>query len=352
MNRKIRVLIVDDSAFMRKVIGDILARDERIEVIGTARNGRDALKKINVHHPDVVTLDVEMPVMDGLMTLEQIMLNHPLPVLMISSSTTEGAKKTLQAISMGAVDFISKPSGPISLDIHRLQDEIISKVITAAQANIKKADKHIHLKYDKLVVQKFEKTVIAIGTSTGGPRALQKILTYLPKDIKAAILIVQHMPSGFTRSLAERLNSIANIHVKEAKHGETIEQGKAYIAPGNYHMEVEQIGNRQVIHLSKEKPVNNHRPSVDVLFKSVARLQRTNKISIILTGMGRDGAEGIKTIKQLAPHSLVIAEAKQSAVVYGMPKAAVETNCVDKVIPLEHIGKSIEQIIQKRGGSS
>src|SRR5690625_224403 len=250
---------------MRKVIGDILARDERIEVIGTARNGRDALKKINVHHPDVVTLDVEMPVMDGLMTLEQIMLNHPLPVLMISSSTTEGAKKTLQAISMGAVDFISKPSGPISLDIHRLQDEIISKVITAAQANIKKADKHIHLKYDKLVVQKFEKTVIAIGTSTGGPRALQKILTYLPKDIKAAILIVQHMPSGFTRSLAERLNSIANIHVKEAKHGETIEQGKAYIAPGNYHMEVEQIGNRQVIHLSKEKPVNNHRPSVDVL---------------------------------------------------------------------------------------
>jgi len=347
LSKKVRVLIVDDSAFMRKVIRDILATDERIEVIGTARNGKDALNKIKSKNPDVVTLDVEMPVMDGLMTLEQIMLNDPLPVLMISSSTTEGAKRTLQAISMGAVDFISKPSGPISLDIHTLKDEIISKVIAAAQANIEKENKHIQLNYDKPFVQKYDQTIIAIGTSTGGPRALQKILTYLPKDFQAAILIVQHMPSGFTRSLADRLNTVANIKVKEAEHGEVVEQGKAYIAPGDYHMQVRQVGNRQVIHLTKDKLVNNHRPSVDVLFKSIARLERMNKISIILTGMGRDGADGVKIMKQLSPHSLVIAEAEQSAVVYGMPKAAVATKCVDKVIPLDHIGKSIKKIIKE-----
>ena len=346
MDKKIRVLIVDDSAFMRKVISDILQSDARIQVIGTARNGQDALNKINTLSPDVVTLDVEMPVMDGLTTLEKIMLNHPLPVLMISSSTTDGAKKTLQAISMGAVDFITKPSGPISLDIHTIKEEIIAKVITATHANIKKQSQSIKIDDEEQYDPKYDNTIIAIGTSTGGPRALQKVLTYFSKHINASFLIVQHMPAGFTRSLADRLNMLANITVKEAEHGEVIERQTAYIAPGDFHMKVKQVDQTQVIELTKDDFVNNHRPSVDVLFESVGQLAQTNKIALVLTGMGKDGANGIKQMKQHDHHTIVIAESEQSAVVYGMPKAAIETNQVDKIISIDHIGESIEQLIK------
>lgn len=347
LKKKIRVLIVDDSAFMRQVISDILQSDTRIEVVGTARNGRDALNKINSLSPDVVTLDVEMPVMDGLITLEKIMLNNPLPVLMISSSTTDGAKKTLQAISMGAVDFITKPSGPISLDIHTIQEKIIAKVITAAQANVKKQSQAIIFDDKRLSDPKYDNTIVAIGTSTGGPRALQKILTYFPKDTNASFLIVQHMPSGFTRSLADRLNMLSNITVKEAEHGEVIEHQTAYIAPGDFHMKVKQVGQTQVIELTKDNFVNNHRPSVDVLFESVGRLLQTNKIALVLTGMGKDGANGVKQMKQHDQQTIVIAESAQTAIVYGMPKAAVSTNQVDKIISIDHMSESIEQLINK-----
>lgn len=347
MSEKVRVLIVDDSAFMRKVIKDVLVSDGRIEVIGTARNGKDALNKIKKTNPDVITLDIEMPVMDGLMTLEQIMLQNPLPVIMISSSTQEGAKKTLQAISMGAIDFITKPSGEISLDLHTLKDEMITKVVTAAQANIEKLKQQSLLYDSKHFLEIYDETIVTIGTSTGGPRALQKIITYIPKHIAASFLIVQHMPAGFTRSLADRLNMLANITVKEAEHGEKIEQGIAYIAPGDYHMQVKQNAQNKYIQLTKDKLVNNHRPSVDVLLKSVAKLERVNKISAILTGMGKDGAEGVKVMKQLSPQSIILAEAEESAVVYGMPRAAVETNCVDRIVPIDLMGNTIEELIKE-----
>lgn len=342
---KIRVLIVDDSAFMRKVIGDLLMEDERIEVVATARNGKDALTKIKQTRPDVVTLDIEMPVMDGLTTLEQIMLHHPLPVIMISNSTQQGAKKTLQAISMGAIDFVTKPSGTISLDIHLLKDEIITKVITASETNIDKLKQQSLSQTQREQLKTYDETIVAIGTSTGGPRALQKIITCFPKDFPASFLIVQHMPKGFTRSLAERLNMLANITVKEAEHNEKIEQGTAYIAPGDYHLKIKQ-NSQHYIKLTKDRLVNNHRPSVDVLLESFATINGVNKISIILTGMGKDGAVGVKILKQHSPHSIILAEAEQTAVVYGMPKAAIETNCVDRIVPIDEMGSTIEAIVK------
>src|SRR5690625_154799 len=338
LNEKIRVLVVDDSAFMRKIIGDILESDPRIKVIDKARNGKDALEKIKSLSPDVVTLDIEMPIMDGLTTLEKIMSDSPLPVLMISSSTTEGADKTLQAMSIGAIDFISKPSGPISLDIHKIKDEIIEKVITAAQANVKGKRRKTLLNVVNTFKPKHKQTIVAIGASTGGPRALQEILTYFTADFQASFLIVQHMPAGFTRSLAERLNSLTNYLVKEAEHGEIIQPNTAYIAPGDYHMQIKHVGHSCKIQLTRDKPVHKHRPSVDTLFESVAKLQQINKLGIILTGMGRDGAAGVEAIKQKDRHSIIIAESKETAIVYGMPKAAVNTKHVDKIIPLDQIG--------------
>lgn len=345
VSSKTRVLIVDDSAFMRKMIGDILESDPRIEVIDRARNGKDALEKIKLLAPDVVTLDIEMPVMDGLTTLEKIMSSNPLPVLMISSSTTKGADKTLRAMSMGAVDFITKPSGPISLDIHNIQDEIIEKVLTAAKANIKIQREVKPLDIVKPIELKYQQTLVAIGASTGGPRALQEILTYLKGDFKATFLIVQHMPAGFTRSLAERLNSLTDFVVKEAEHGEIIQPRTAYIAPGNYHMLVRKTGQSYQIQLTQDEPVHNHRPSVNVLFNSIARLEQINKVGIILTGMGRDGADGVKAIKQKDNHSVIIAESAETAIVHGMPGAAINTKMVDKIIPLDQIGQSIEDLI-------
>lgn len=345
VNKKVRVLIVDDSAFMRKIISDILESDPRIEVVDRARNGKDALEKIELLSPDVVTLDIEMPIMDGLTTLEIIMSTKPLPVLMISSSTTKGADKTLRAMSIGAVDFITKPSGPISLDIRNIQDEIIEKVLTAAKANINLKQSQKPLKIERAFHHKHTHTIVAIGASTGGPRALQEILTHLKDDFQASFLIVQHMPAGFTRSLAERLNSLTDFVVKEAELNEIIQPRTVYIAPGNYHMLLKKSGSSYQIKLTKDKPVHNHRPSVDVLFKSIAQLQRVNKIGIILTGMGRDGAEGVKYLKRKDQHSLIIAESKETAIVHGMPGSAIKTNAVDKVVPLDQIGQSIENLI-------
>lgn len=348
MKEPIRVIVIDDSAFMRKVISDILMSNDRIKVIATARNGEDGLKKIRSLAPDVVTLDVEMPAMDGLTTLQHIMTHHPVPVVMLSSQTTEGATKTVQAIAMGAVDFITKTSGPISLDIHRIKDEIIQKVLTASQVNVtKQTCSNNHLLSQKWQ-QRFPKTIIAIGTSTGGPQALQHILSQLPKDFSAPLLIVQHMPAGFTKSLAERLNDTAKIQIKEAEHGEIITAGTAYIAPGNYHMTVQRMGTTEVIKLTDDDPQHGHRPSVDKLFHSIATLNQINKIVVVLTGMGKDGAEGIRHIKQLDHQSMIIAESEKSAIVNGMPSAAIKTKCVNKVVSLQHMSETLIQLVQRQ----
>jgi two-component system chemotaxis response regulator CheB len=353
--RIIRVLIVDDSAFMRKIIRTIVESDSRLEVVGTARNGKDGIKKIKELTPDVVTMDVNMPVMDGMAALQEIMKeNRELPVIMLSSETDKGADNTIKAMEYGAVDFIRKPSGEISLDLDKIRSEIVSKLIAAASATIvpKKRTENPNSP-SKLTQNNAEKrfqqeknkqTVIVIGTSTGGPRALQKLLSNLPENFKTPILIVQHMPPGFTKSLANRLNTLCPLLVKEAEHGEVIQEKTVYIAPGDYHMRIEAAGNRLIINNSKDEPINNHRPSVDALFKSASSLKGVQKIAVILTGMGNDGSGGIKAIKQQDKGSVVLSESSETAVIYGMPKAAFETNVVDQVLPINQIGNYLGQL--------
>lgn len=345
---QVRVLVIDDSAFMRKMITEILSADERIKVIDTARNGKIGLAKIQKLQPDVVTLDIEMPIMDGMTTLREIMQTSPLPVVMLSSMTGLGASKTVEAISNGAVDFITKPSGPISLDIETIKRELISKVLAAAKVKqecLETREVSKTISSETKLSLDYPKTIIAIGTSTGGPRALQRVLADIPEgqDIPP-ILIVQHMPEKFTKSLADRLNTLTTLEVKEAVHGEIIRNNSAYIAPGNHHMHVRSVGTSHAIELSKETPRNGHRPSVDTLFESVAQLKRVNKLAIVLTGMGSDGADGIAYLKAEDPQSIIVAESADSAVIYGMPKAAIKTGSVNSIIHLHQIGAFIGKI--------
>lgn len=363
---KIKILIVDDSAFMRKLITDFLTEDSRMSVVGTARNGQDALKKIKELKPDVVTMDVEMPIMDGISALERIMKEYPVPVIMLSSTTKVGAENTIQAMQIGAIDFIAKPSGAISLDLYKVKDELIEKVVSASKVKLSKLlvspiqkKKPISNKvgYSK-IEPKEENTVktvdskwnpassklIVLGTSTGGPRALQHVITKLPASINAPILIVQHMPAGFTQSLANRLNSLSEITVKEAEDGETIQKGIAYIAPGGYHLRVKSSGNSLVIELDQSTPVNGHRPSVDVMFESASELNNYDKLAVIMTGMGSDGTNGlIKLVNSGRVKS--IAESKETSIVFGMPKAAIATNYVDEVQNVENIAQTIMKYV-------
>lgn len=353
--KPIRVIVIDDSAFMRKMISDILASDERIEVAATARNGEDGIKKTVELTPDVVTLDVEMPVMDGIAALREIMHRKPTPVVMLSSVTREGAEKTVQAISNGAVDFIAKPSGSISLDINEIRQEIIEKVIVATHSSIAKPRRNETqpvqpMKEIGTGSRLYAKTIAVVGASTGGPRALQRLLKDLPKDFAAPILIVQHIPAGFSKSLAERLNSLTQIHVKEAVHGEILQNRTAYIAPGNYHMRLRKAGTAYAIELSQEDPRHGHRPSVDVLFESLATIKKVNKIAAILTGMGSDGSAGIKQLKQEDSQTIVIAESQETSIVYGMPKAALETGYVDHIMHLSQIGEGLYSLVKRSRG--
>ncbi len=348
----IRVLVVDDSAFMRKIITDLLEADQRIQVIATARNGKDALEKIEKLQPDVITLDVEMPVMNGLVALQQIMQQCPKPVIMVSSTTKEGAENTVLAMSYGAVDFITKPSGAISLDLHKVQDELIEKVVLAASIKLTKLisiqnrerENQKKSKQVEILNQKSlsNKRVVAIGTSTGGPKALQHVLTKLPEDINVPILIVQHMPAGFTKSLAARLNSLAKITIKEAEDGEVVKKGVAYIAPGGYHLKVRSVGTTLALQLDQSPPENGHRPSVDTMLTSLATISNHSIVAVIMTGMGSDGSKGIIKLKETSD-VVVIAEAEESAVVFGMPRSAIKTKTVDEIVHLDGIATSIEK---------
>ncbi|WP_453996913.1 protein-glutamate methylesterase/protein-glutamine glutaminase [Bacillus nitroreducens] len=348
---KINVLVVDDSAFMRKLITSFLQEDLRIEVVGTARNGNDALEKIEKLNPDVVTLDVEMPEMNGIEALRRIMSDFPRPVVMLSSTTKDGADNTLQAIQYGAVDFIQKPSGSISIDLHLIKNEIVTKVLQAGKVNVELLKKPLSIQetpttrmidYSKieLVDRGSFKKIVCIGTSTGGPRALQEVLPKLPKNFTAPVVIVQHMPAGFTKSLADRLNSLCEITVKEAENGEFLKAGTAYIAPGGSHMKIKKIGTTLAVNIDKSEIRNGHRPSVDVLFESISEIDGIQKISVIMTGMGSDGSQGLIKLKNTGK-VISIAESKETSIVFGMPKAAIETNLVDRVEHLEAIADSI-----------
>jgi len=349
---KVRVMVVDDSAFMRKVISDILLTDSQIEVIGTARNGVDAWEKIKKNKPDVITLDVEMPEMDGLQLLEKLMQENPLPVVMLSTLTRDGTDATIKALSLGAVDFIPKPSGSISLDINKVKEDLISKVKIAAKSIPHRTklviNKPVFIKTESnknvappiKIVEKNVEKIIAIGTSTGGPRALQEVLPKLPADLSAAVLVVQHMPKGFTHSLAQRLNQQGKLRVKEAQEGDKLENGLALLAPGGLHMVMEKNG---TVSLNLEPPVQGVRPAVDVLFKSIAQNFTGKVISVIMTGMGKDGTEGVTALKALGTKT--IAEDQSTCVVYGMPKSVVDKGLADKVVPLSQIAEEIVKMV-------
>ncbi|MFC0188876.1 chemotaxis response regulator protein-glutamate methylesterase [Fictibacillus aquaticus] len=351
MVKPVSVLVVDDSAFMRKYISDILVSDKRIIIAGTARNGKEAIDKINQLRPDVVTMDVEMPVLDGLEAVKLIMSQCPVPVIMLSSTTKIGADNTIQAMSCGAVDFIQKPSGAISLNLHEIQDDLIEKVLMASKAML-----HNHLGQERSqtdnvirapkIIQssKQMKPVILIGTSTGGPRALQTVLAELPGSINAPALVVQHMPPGFTASLAQRLDSLSPLKIKEAEHKEVLQNGTVYIAPGGSHLRIREDSGELVALLDQEPPELGHRPSVNVLFESAVQLPSYRKIAVIMTGMGSDGTEGVTALKK-SGHTEVIAESEESCVVYGMPKSAILAGQADEIHHVKDIAKAIVKLI-------
>ena len=347
--KKIRVLVVDDSLFMRTLISEMLNSYEQIEVIGTAKNGYEAIQKLQILYPDVITLDVEMPIMDGLDTLAYIMSNQPTPVIMLSAVTKRNTRATIKAFEYGAIDFVTKPSGNISLNIKEIEDEFIEKIISASQIDIKKVQITPPPKFSKplSVVHKikFPGKIVAIGASTGGPRTITSILTKIPYRINAAIFIVQHMPAGFTQSFAERLNHICSVSVKEAENQDFIHAGMVYIAPGGYHLKIENINNTLKIVLdNKTAPILGVRPSVNYMMKSIVENFNANQImGIILTGMGKDGAEGLKLIKEMGGQT--IAQNKESSVVFGMPSSAISTGHVDKVLSIEEITNELINFI-------
>lgn len=351
--KTIQVLVVDDSAFMRKLIVDFLQEEPSIEVIGTARNGIEAIEKVNKLRPDVITMDIEMPKMNGLDALAIINKQTPTPIIMLSSTTKIGAENTIIAMQNGAIDFVTKPSGPISLDLIKVKEELIQKVKHASQVNMDKVCRPlVQTKLNKKPVESIlvpnhhnswnqsRKKLICIGSSTGGPRALQEVITNLPDSIKAPILIVQHMPAGFTKSLANRLNSMSDITVKEAEDGDILEDGVAYIAPGNAHIQLNKHGSKVSISLDHSPPIKGHRPSVDFMFQSVSKLSEYDKIAVILTGMGSDGSKGLIELKNNG-NVKAIAESENSCIVFGMPKSAIATNLVDEIKDLEQISNTI-----------
>jgi two-component system chemotaxis response regulator CheB len=350
VGNNIRVLVVDDSAFMRKVISDMLGKHPRIQVIATARNGQDAISKRKQLRPDVITLDVEMPILNGLETLKLLMEEDPCPIVMVSSTTKKGAENTLLAIEYGAVDFVTKPSGAISLGIDKIEQIIIEKVIQASKAKVSRNKQQISNVHPVISPKKLtratQKKIIAIGTSTGGPRALKDVIPNLPASIEAPILVVQHMPPGFTFSLAERLNTLSKVTVKEAVHGETLKNGTAYIAPGGYHLSVQKKGIFYLAQVHKEERRRGHRPSVDVMFESLAELTEIDTVAVIMTGMGADGTEGLIKLKKEG-HCYAIAEAEESCVVFGMPKAAIRTKLIDATLHVQQISQCIEKLFEQ-----
>ncbi|MGB9841800.1 MAG: protein-glutamate methylesterase/protein-glutamine glutaminase [Candidatus Bathyarchaeales archaeon] len=334
MEDQIKILVVEDSLLMQKILVDLLQSDPQIRVIGTARDGEEALSKIALLKPDVVTLDIEMPRMNGLTTVRKIMETNPLPVVMVSALTQREAQLTLKALEYGAVDYVPKPSGQISLNMDVVKDELISKVKTAASANIRR-DKPKMAEIPEPSKPKSNEKIISMAASTGGPAAVAYILKNIPEN-SPPILVVQHMKKGMTKLFAEMLNQECKIGVKEAEDGDVVREGLAMIAPGGFHMLVMKSGR---IKLTTGPPVNYVRPSADVTMKSAAKAYGSKNIGVILSGMGVDGAKGIEAIKKKG--GLTIAQDEKTCVVFGMPNAAIKTKCVDFVLPLDYIPKLI-----------
>lgn len=349
MAGKIKVMIIDDSAVIRTVLSEILNGAGDIEVIGTAPDPLFAKNKLTSLQPDVITLDVEMPRMDGLTFLEELMRTNPIPVLMVSSLTQRACDTTLRALELGAIDYVTKPSIEITQGVEALANEIIAKVRIAAKARVRFAARSslpassaapASPKASALDTTRMATTdkLIAIGASTGGTQAITEVITQLPSSVPG-IVIVQHMPPVFTKSYAERLNTMSRVNVKEAEHGDRILRGTVFIAPGGRHMSIRRDGAMYYLELSDGPPVNYVKPAVDVLFRSVARFAGRNAVGVILTGMGEDGARGLKEMREHG--ALTLAQDEASCIVFGMPKRAIEMDAVDRVLSLSQIPRHI-----------
>jgi two-component system chemotaxis response regulator CheB len=366
---KIRVVVVDDSALIRSMLSSLINSQPDMECIGAANDPYQAREMIRNLDPDVITLDVEMPRMDGLDFLEKLMRLRPMPVVMVSTLTERGAETTLRALELGAVDFVAKPRIGIATGLQEMAAEIADKLRIAARARISRRAvarpappsatpraagagtiapgapplvKAVPISYSRASTEK----LIAIGSSTGGTEALREVLTQLPADCPA-VLCTQHMPPGFTKSFADRLNALCRMHVKEAEHGERVLPGHVYVAPGGRHMLLARSGANYVIELDDGPPVNRHKPSVDVMFRTVARHAGANAMGVMLTGMGRDGADAMKEMRDAGAYN--IGQDEATSVVYGMPREAAAVGAVHEVLPLPRIAGQLLQHLRAAG---
>lgn len=349
---KVRVLVVDDSALMRKLIPQMIETDGSIEVVGTAMDGNFCLKKIEELRPNVVTLDLQMPGMNGIDTLKEIMRRHPLTVIVVSSHSIEGAAITFKALGLGAFDFVTKPQDAAG-HMAEASRELIAKIKAAAESRTVRpgtAIAPVRAKKPDPAKNTMPPTrTVAIGISTGGPQALEYMLQQLPADFPGAILIVQHMPEGFTDMFARRLDELCALRVKEARSGDELQAGRVLICPGMRHMTVKRLPAHDVIVLNDEPPVNGHRPSVDVLFRSVAEQYGRSAAAVLMTGMGDDGAEGLGAVKKAG--GMTIAQSEESCVVYGMPKAAIERGYATRVVPLDILSATLQALCGRGEGN-
>jgi two-component system chemotaxis response regulator CheB len=369
-DKRIRVLVVDDSAFMRKVLQSIIAADPQLEVCGEARDGRDAVTQTEVLKPDVISMDINMPHVDGLQATEIIMSSNPRPILIVSSESKEGADVTLKALELGAIDFVAKPSGGIDLDMSSVKEELCRKLKMAAKVRVVRTATRSKLQHEvasslprvepasrveasrngdsalqevRAAVNAAAKgagkfPIVVLASSTGGPATLMKFLPSFPKDFPGAVILVQHMPGNFTSQFSTQLAEVSQIRVKEAEAGEIIVPGQLYVCPGSHHLRVSPTGR---ISLDDGPRVSGYRPCADLTFESAAEYAGPMTIGVILTGMGNDGAKGAQTIRSAGGH--VIAQDESTAVIFGMPQEAIKTGAVDQVLPMEAIYHGIEK---------
>ncbi|AHF10623.1 MULTISPECIES: chemotaxis response regulator protein-glutamate methylesterase [Dehalobacter] len=366
--KPIKVLVVDDSPFIRMSLKKILSSDPAIQVVDTAQDGKEGILKLQALKPDVVTMDVEMPVMNGLEALEEIMRWQPTPVIVLSSVTTDGTKMTMKAFDLGAVEVVAKPSGREGDDLAVLAEEIILKIKSVAGVDPTRLNKKSMGSAPPLVRQQMQPTpglgkqdagkpvvnvpgrkieIVAIGTSTGGPSALQNVLSKLPRNFPVPVIVAQHMPAGFTASLASRLNSICEVAVKEVEHGELLKAGTVYIGQAGKQFQVTRNSSGLIANVTVESPIATlYKPSVDVMFLSLAKEAGAGVMGVVMTGMGSDGLAGMKSLK--AEGAYAIAESEKTCIIYGMPRAIIEAKLADRVVMLPDIGNTIVECVKRR----
>jgi two-component system, chemotaxis family, protein-glutamate methylesterase/glutaminase len=350
--KRTRVFIVDDSAFMRKVLEEIIRTDPKLEVVGQAKDGREAITMAQTLQPDVMTMDINMPRMDGLEATQQIMTQNPRPILIVSSESRQGAASTLRALELGAIDFVTKPSSGIDLDMKTVRDELLCKLKMAAKVRVVRTAALHDLSAGVVSRSQPQPTkevgnsearipLVMIAASTGGPATLMRLMPRFPKDFQAAVVLVQHMPATFTSQLSLQLTEVASIRVKEAEQNEALQAGTFYVCPGSHHLRISMTGR---IKLDDGPRISGYRPCADVAFESAAAYGGANVVGVVLTGMGNDGAKGVQAVK--AGRGCVLAQDEATSVIFGMPAEAIRTGAVNQVVGIDEMYPAIEKYLE------